>query len=311
MSTIAYAAKRLANGDVVALPTETVYGLGALCHDDSAVQKIFQIKGRPSCNPLIIHVRDLVQAEKYGVFDYQAKTLVKAFWPGPLTLVVPLLPKAKVSRYVTAGLDTIAIRCPSHPIAQNLLSLCSSPIAAPSANTSGYVSSTRFEHVYQEFGDKVTVIESDRSIVGLESTIVDCSESLIKILRPGKVTQVDLENVLNSRVSTSDTKAGSAIKAPGQLKHHYSPRAEVRLNATYKEEDEAVLDFGASNLRGGGFGLNLSPEGNLPDAAANLFDFLRHLDTLGYPKIAVAPIPNKGIGVAVNERLSRAALRKE
>lgn len=311
MDKINIAIQKLLDGEVVALPTETVYGLGADCTNDLAVQKIFSLKGRPSFNPLIIHVPNLENALKYGVFNTYALTLAEKFWPGPLTIVVPLNPDKKISSFVTAGLSTIAIRCPKHPIALELLKNYPNPIAAPSANKSGYVSPTKHEHVYDEFGDDVFIVPGDQSCIGIESTIVDCSTSEISILRPGFIIKSEIENVLGcSVIETSSTKV---IKAPGQLKHHYSPKLPVRINITSVLPGEALLTFGQTRLTAE-IELNLSPCGNLDEAAANLFDHLRQLDklsnNLSISGIGVAPIPMEGIGLAINERLSRASLKK-
>lgn len=310
MDNINTALQKLLDGDVVALPTETVYGLGADCTNDDAVQKIFFLKGRPSFNPLIIHVCDLETALKYGKFNEAALKLARTFWPGPLTIVVPINTPTKISTYVTAGLPTIAIRCPQHPIALEILSKYPNPIAAPSANRSGYVSPTKYEHVYDEFGDNVFIIPGDQSCIGLESTIVDCSASEISILRPGFITKHQITNTLNCLVT--ETSSSEIIKAPGQLKYHYSPKLPVRTNATTLLSGEALLNFGENTLHAK-IELNLSPSGNLDEAAANLFDYLRQLDKNSHDDIngiAVAPIPHTGVGLAINERLNRAALRK-
>jgi L-threonylcarbamoyladenylate synthase len=303
------AVTKLLSGEPVAFPTETVYGLGADCTNDQAVEKIFSLKGRPSFNPLIIHVANLDNALKYGEFNQSALRLAQAFWPGPLTLVVPLRPGTQVSQRVTAGLETIAIRVPNHPIALELLHLYPNPIAAPSANKSGYVSPTKYEHVRNEFHPDVFIIPGDQSCIGLESTIVDCSEEDIAILRPGFITKTDIENFLD--ISVSEKSSVEAIKAPGQLKHHYSPSLPVRLNATSIFPNEALLTFGQGNLTADVM-LNLSPSGNLDEAAANLFDFLRTLDKANsnITQIAVTHIPNTGVGLAINERLQRAATPK-
>lgn len=308
---IKIAIEKLHMGEVVAFPTETVYGLGADCTNTESVKKIFSLKGRPSFNPLIIHVANINSALKYGEFNRFALRLALAFWPGPLTLVVPLKKTHHhISPYVTAGLDTVAIRIPKHPIALELLQQYPHPIAAPSANKSGYVSPTKYEHVYDEFKDDVFIVKSDQSCIGLESTILDCSEEIVSILRPGFITKTDLEFFLGEPVT--EGAAITAIKAPGQLGHHYSPTLPVRLNAVHVLENEALLAFGASDLNAD-IMLNLSPSGNLEEAAVNLFDHLRRLDKHVHhiSKIAVAPIPNVGIGIAINERLARAAATKE
>lgn len=309
MNEINIAVTKLLNGEPVAFPTETVYGLGADCTKDQAVEKIFSLKGRPSFNPLIIHVLNLDTALKYGEFNRSALRLAQYFWPGPLTLVVPLRPGTNISNRVTARLDTIAIRVPNHPIALELLHRYPNPIAAPSANKSGYVSPTKYEHVRSEFHDDVFIIPGDQSCIGLESTIVDCSEEDIVILRPGFITKTNIEKFLG--LSVSEKSSTEAIKAPGQLKHHYSPSLPVRLNATTVFPDEALLTFGSCELKSDVI-LNLSPSGNLEEAATNLFDFLRALDKTNsnIAQIAVTSIPNIGVGVAINERLQRAAASK-
>ncbi|MCP5322852.1 MAG: threonylcarbamoyl-AMP synthase [Candidatus Paracaedibacteraceae bacterium] len=296
---------KLSSGEAMAFPTETVYGLGADCTNDSAVQKIFTLKGRPAFNPLIIHVSDIHMAFKYGEFNDTARTLANKFWPGPLTIVVPLNKNAKISSYVTAGLDTIAIRCPNHPVALDLLQQYNVPIAAPSANISGYVSPTKYEHVHDEFGDKVFIVPGDQSCIGLESTIVDCSVTDVAILRPGFITKENIETILN--MPLTEKTSSEVIKAPGQFKLHYSPKLPVRLNVTNVHPNEALLNFGQNALTAD-ISLNLSPQGNLDEAATNLFDYLRKLDK--HPNItgiAVSPIPCEKIGVAINERLDRAA----
>lgn len=310
MNDINIAITKLLNGDVISFPTETVYGLGADCTHDQAVEKIFTLKGRPSFNPLIIHVSNLDHALKYGEFNRSALRLAQAFWPGPLTLVVPLRPNTFISKRVTAGLNTIAIRVPNHSVALKLLDQYPNPIAAPSANKSGYISPTKYEHVYDEFKDDIFIVPGDQSCVGLESTIIDCSEEKIAILRPGSITKNDIETFFG--ISISEKSSVEAIKAPGQLKHHYSPLLPVRLNATSLLPNEALLTFGETTLTAQTM-LNLSPEGSLDEAAANLFDFLRALDKSNdsINQIAISPIPNIGVGMAINERLKRAAAPKE
>jgi L-threonylcarbamoyladenylate synthase len=310
MDKITTAIQKLLKGNLVAFPTETVYGLGADCTDDKAVQKIFTTKGRPDFNPLIIHVANLETACKYGLFNDCALQLAKAFWPGPLTLVVPLNLKVKISSYVTAGLSTVAIRSPNHPVAMELLRHYPNPIAAPSANRSGYISPTKYEHVYDEFKDDVFIIPGDQSYIGLESTIVDCSTADITILRPGFITKFDIEAVL--KCSIMEVSSATIIKSPGQLEHHYAPKLPVRLNVSEVLPQEALLNFGNNSLNAETM-LNLSMSADLNEAAVNLFDFLRQIDKSNsnhITGIAVAPIPNGGIGAAINERLKRAAIKK-
>jgi L-threonylcarbamoyladenylate synthase len=299
----------LKNGGVVALPTETVYGLAADCLNDSAVRHIFELKGRPSHNPLIIHVRDFDQAQEYGVFSHAAKVLAAAFWPGPLTIVVPM--NKPVASCVSAGLSTIAIRCPNHEAALDLLRRYPNPLAAPSANKSGYVSPTSSDHVRAEFGDTVFILEAESSVVGLESTIVDCSSSCVEILRPGFITEQDLEMALGYSVGFS--KSSAEIKCPGQLLQHYSPKTNLLINVQENHFGALCLNFGSSNLLGS-FEINLSKTGSLEEAARNLFSYLRLLDKkaseLSSSCIVVAPIPNSGVGIAINERLEKAAAKK-
>lgn len=310
MNDINVAIEKLLSGDVIAFPTETVYGLGADCTNDRAVEKIFMLKGRPSFNPLIIHVSNLDHALKYGEFNQSALRLAQSFWPGPLTLVVPIRPENSISPRVTAGLNTIAIRVPRHPVALALLDHYPNPIAAPSANKSGYISPTKYDHVYDEFQNEVFIIPGDQSYIGLESTIVDCSEESVVILRPGSITKNDIENYLE--VLIAEKSSTKIINAPGQLRHHYSPLLPVRLNATFILPNEALLTFGNSGLTAQTM-LNLSPSGSLDEAGANLFDFLRTLDKSEeiIKQIAISPIPNIGVGMAINERLTRAAAPKD
>lgn len=298
--------------EVIGLPTETVYGLGGDATNSEAVAKIYTLKGRPSFNPLIIHIASLEAAKKHAIFNSMALKLAAKFWPGPLTLVLPLQANHQLSPLVTAGLDTVAIRCPNHPIAQKLLSLYPNPIAAPSANKSGYISPTQAAHVHNCFGDKVFVLDGGSSPIGLESTIIDCSTDVISILRPGFITPIDIEAVTDNMVSYQDPHQG-IIKSPGQLKTHYAPTIPLRMNATEILPNEGLLSFGNCNLIAE-FELNLSLLGNVVEAATNLFDFMHKMDKLGQDgkitSIAVTHIPNDGIGIAINDRLSRAAAKK-
>lgn len=299
----------LSEGKLVSFPTETVYGLGADATQPDAVEKIYLLKNRPRFNPLIIHVSDFCRARRYGVFNEHATTLAQHYWPGPLTLVVPLAKQSSIAKNVTAGLTTIAIRCPNHPVAKKLLSQYIHPIAAPSANVSGYISPTNKQHVVDEFSDQVFVLPGDSSDVGIESTIVDCTtEGEVSILRPGFVTKEDLVSTLGIKVKTRGED--SDVNAPGQLKQHYSPITKLYLNVEKVINNGVCLNFGKTHLSGA-FNLNLSPNTDLREAAANLFHYLRKADNLAQANnikcICVAPIPNEGIGVAINDRLSRAA----
>ena len=307
---IARAAALLRDGKLVAFPTETVYGLGADARQGEAVAGIYEAKGRPSFNPLIAHVPDLAAADRIGVFDATARQLAERFWPGPLTLVVPLRPEAGISALATAGLDSIALRVPSHPVARELLALAQTPIVAPSANRSGRVSPTEAEHVWSDLSGRIdAVVEGWSTPVGVESTIVSCLGPRPVLLRPGGVTRAEIEEVLGGRLADG---AGDAAKpvAPGLLESHYAPRAKVRLNAQSIAPGEAALLFGPDNpagLEDAKAQLNLSFRGDLREAAANLFAMLRRLDLVGAATIAVARIPAEGLGEAIRDRLQRAA----
>lgn len=308
-AAIARAAACLRAGELVAFPTETVYGLGADATDDRAVARIFAAKGRPRFNPLIVHTADATAAERLASFDDRAERLADSFWPGPLTLVLRRSPGCPVSLLASAGLDTVAVRVPGHRVAQALLAQCGVPIAAPSANRSGEVSPTTAAHVRDSLGEQVPMIlAGGRSQVGLESTVVDLSGPTVRILRPGTVTAEAIMALLGEPVALSRPIAGAteAPASPGQLASHYAPRAPVRLDAKRTEPDEALLTFGP-DLRSGRRVLNLSETGDLTEAAANLFAHLRALDADGPSSIAVVPIPDEGLGVAINDRLRRAA----
>lgn len=302
------AATRLRAGELVAFPTETVYGLGANACDGRAVARIFETKGRPSFNPLIVHVGGREVAERHVSFTSDAEKLVAAFWPGPLTLVLRAQSGTPISGLVTAGLETMAVRVPAHPLARDLLKAFGGPIAAPSANRSGRVSPTRAEHVQQEFGAAVPlVLDGGACEGGLESTIVDVSGKEPVLLRPGTISRDDLEAALGKPVVVAGAIEGEKPTAPGQLSSHYAPSIPVRLNADAAQDGEALLGFGAEMPKMQGFSFNLSPSGDLREAAANLFDALRKLDTPAVSGIAVMRIPADGIGEAINDRLQRAA----
>lgn len=304
---ITKAARYLAQGGLVAFPTETVYGLGADASNGLAVAGIYSVKGRPTFNPLIIHLPSAELAFRYGVPTPAAEALAAAFWPGPLTLVLPLRDNAPVEELALAGLSTIALRVPSHPVALALLRESQRPIAAPSANRSGHVSPTRAAHVLAEFGDDVPIIvDGGDTEVGLESTIVDLTGTEPILLRPGGVTRAALQRVLGSLLHDKPTGSAVVPNAPGQLASHYAPVAAVRLNAREVRQGEALLAFGHPLPQDGPM-LNLSPSENLAEAAANLFAFMRRLDATGAVSIAVMPIPNVGLGEAINDRLARAA----
>lgn len=306
-TSIAEAALALVAGALVAFPTETVYGLGADATNGRAVAQIFAAKGRPSFNPLIAHVADLAAAERLAVIDETARRLADAFWPGPLTLVLPRRPDCPVSDLATAGLATIAIRVPDHPVAQRLLRAAGVPVAAPSANRSGHVSPTRAEHVAADLGDRIAVIlDAGPTAHGLESTVVAVTDDGLVLLRPGTVT-ADQITAVTGRPVARQLDAADRPQSPGQLASHYAPRARVRLDATAAGPGEALLAFGPITPSHDGPTLNLSAAGDLVEAAAALFAALRRLDATGVSAIAVMPIPDAGLGEAINDRLRRAA----
>jgi Sua5/YciO/YrdC/YwlC family protein len=309
---LARAGEALRNGELVAFPTETVYGLGADATNDRAVASIYAAKGRPTFNPLIVHVPDLESGQSIAVFDERAVELAHQFWPGPLTLVLPRRAESGLSLLVSAGLDSVAVRAPGHPVAQSVLKAAGTPIAAPSANRSGAVSPTTPQHVIESLGDRVSmVVAGGKCPVGLESTVLDLTGETPVLLRPGAVLREEIERLIGPiEVFSGHAPAdgSDAPKSPGQLESHYAPNAAVRLNATSAEDDEAFLTFGPDRfIRGGKARLNLSPQGDLNEAAANLFAHLRSLDQEDARAIAVMPIPDEGLGVAINDRLRRAA----
>lgn len=308
---IARAAEVLRAGKLVAFPTETVYGLGGDATNEQAVAAIFAAKGRPSFNPLIVHVADFLQLADYVELTPLAENLAEHFMPGALTLVLPRKKNAPLSWLVSAGMDTLAVRIPSHPVARAMLREVNRPIAAPSANRSGSVSATTPLHVLESLGDKVDLIlGAGRSLIGIESTILDISGTAPIILRQGGITQADLENVIG-KVSIF-TGHSQTPTAPGQLESHYAPSAMVRLNITAVNADEALLAFGPElGLKSGKMTLNLSERGDLHEAAANLFAMMRELDKPDIKGIAVMPIPETGLGIAMNDRLRRAAAPRE
>lgn len=305
----ALAGETLRAGGLVAFPTETVYGLGADATCDAAVAGIYAAKDRPSFNPLIAHVPDLAAAQALADLDARALALARAFWPGPLTIVAPARPDCPVSLLARAGLDSVALRVPAHPVALDILRAAARPIAAPSANRSGRVSPTTADHVMGDLDGRVDlVVDGGPCAVGVESTIVSCLGGDVRILRPGGVSREEIERVLGEPVASAAPHDAHAPVAPGMLASHYAPRAAVRLDAAHARQDEAVLDF-AGQLEGspGAARLDLSPAGDLAEAAANLFAFLRRLDATGARAIAVAPVPANGLGEAINDRLRRAA----
>tara|TARA_R110002049_G_scaffold29972_2_gene102033 strand:- start:120004 stop:120945 length:942 start_codon:yes stop_codon:yes gene_type:complete len=296
---IARAAALLRAGALVALPTETVYGLGADARNGQAVAAIYEAKGRPSFNPLIVHLPDIAAAQRHVVWSDTADRLADIFWPGALTLVLPLREGHGLSSLVTAGLPSLAIRLPAHPTAQALLRAFDGPIAAPSANPSGKISATSAAHVLAALSGRIAaVLDDGPCTVGLESTIIGLTDDAPSLLRAGGLPQEAIEAALGHPLKTI---SGHDIIAPGQLASHYAPGAAVRLNAQKAEPGEVLLGFGHMDCD-----LNLSASGDLVEAAANLFDHLHRLDATGRP-IAVAPIPDHGLGRAINDRLTRAA----
>jgi L-threonylcarbamoyladenylate synthase len=303
------AARLIREGELVAFPTETVYGLGGDATNERAVAKIFEAKGRPQFNPLISHVLDAGEARRLVQWNDVADRLAARFWPGPLTLVLPRAKNSPIALLATAGLDTAAIRAPAHPMAQALIRAAGRPIAAPSANRSGAVSPTRAEHVAESLGDRVKLIlDGGPCEVGLESTVLDLTTATPTLLRPGGATRETIEAVVGPVALSDAIPSGDAArKSPGQLDSHYAPARPVRLNATSVAGDEALLAFGPRPPAGARQMLNLSPDGDLTEAAANLFAHLRALDRPANTRIAVMPIPQTGLGLAINDRLRRAA----
>ena len=303
---IAKAAQHLKDGDLVAFPTETVYGLGADAGNERAVAQIFQAKQRPAFNPLIVHVAGHEQARRYGRFDPTAERLADAFWPGALTLVLPRQADGGISDLISAGLDTVALRVPDHPVGQALLQAAALPIAAPSANRSGRISPTEPAHVAAEFADQVAMIlDGGPCGIGLESTVVGFASERPLLLRPGGITAEALAEVVGPLATADPTTRQPS--SPGQLASHYAPGHPLRINAREVTAGEALLAFGPEPLTGAAHTLNLSPSGDLVEAAANLFRMLRQLDRDSVAGIAVMTVPEKGLGRAINDRLRRAA----
>lgn len=303
------AAELLRAGEVVAFPTETVYGLGADATNDRAAARIFEVKGRPSFNPLIVHFEDLDAVGHEVEVNAWAETLAAAFWPGPLTLVLPRRPESGISLLCSAGLPTLAVRIPRHEIGQNLLRAAGRPLAAPSANASGKISPTSAAHVAASLGDRVPMIlDGGDCEVGLESTVVDLSGDQPVILRPGGITKEQLESLVGP---LAEAGVDSDIKSPGMLTSHYAPALPIRLNAGEATRNEALLAFGPEPLDGAGVTANLSPTGDLGEAAARLFAMLHELDKQPVDAIAVMPVPEEGLGIAINDRLQRAAAPRD
>jgi L-threonylcarbamoyladenylate synthase len=303
--TIGDAAHALARGEIVAFPTETVYGLGANALDARAVAKIFAAKERPRFNPLIVHVLGIEEANSYGTVSDTAHKLAEAFWPGPLSLVLNKRPGCKIADLVSAGLDTVALRAPAHPVARALLAEAQLPIAAPSANRSGRLSPTTAAHVEAELGDiPAMMLDAGPSPLGLESTVVSLAGEKATLLRLGAVARETIETVLGEKLV--EAKSDAPISSPGQLATHYAPDTKLRLGATSVGSNEALLAFGPRVPNGAIATINLSSSGDLSEAAARLFGALRELDQSGADSIAVMPIPNRGLGEAINDRLQRA-----
>jgi L-threonylcarbamoyladenylate synthase len=316
-AALAAAAHALREGGLVAFPTETVYGLGADATNAAAIARLYQAKGRPAFNPLIAHVGDLAAAREIGRFDAAALLLAEAFWPGPLTLVLPKTKNCAVADLATAGLDTVAIRIPAHPVARDILRVFGRPVVAPSANLSGHVSPTTAAHVHGDLDGRIDLIVDGGAVaVGVESTIVGIFDEPM-LLRPGGLPRADIERVLGRALKQLPADAGSDSGqplAPGMLASHYAPSTRVRLGAISLEPGEALLAFGSDAVSGidaAAAVMNLSSRGDLAEAAANLFGHLRALDTRAAHTIAVMPIPNDGLGEAINDRLRRAAVGRE
>jgi L-threonylcarbamoyladenylate synthase len=313
-AAVASAARCLADGGLVGFPTETVYGLGADATNPVAIARLYQAKGRPSFNPLIAHVGDLQAARQIGRFDATAMALAEAFWPGPLTLVLPKTQNCAVADLATAGLDTVAIRVPSHPLARQILRAFGGPVVAPSANLSGHVSPTTAAHVLSDLAGRIDlIIDGGPVAVGVESTIVGCFEAPM-LLRPGGLPRGEIERLLGRPLMQPprDPDGDHAQPlAPGMLALHYAPRTPVRLNADRLEPGEALLAFGPHPVPGmdaASAVMNLSAAGDLAEAAAHLFGYLRALDARAARAIAVMPVPDHGLGEAINDRLRRAAV---
>lgn len=312
-ANVEQAAAILRRGGLVAFPTETVYGLGADATNAEAVAGIYAAKDRPSFNPLIAHVASIEAAMAQGRFNADARHLAEAFWPGPLTLVVPVSASCTVSDLARAGLDSVGLRVPAHPLAHALLEAAGRPIAAPSANRSGRVSPTDADHVLGDLDGRIdAVLDGGGTEVGVESTIVSCIGDTPRLLRPGGVPREAIETLLG-RALEGESDDGAKPLAPGMLASHYAPRARVRLDAHRVKPGEAALTFGAEAPEGiehANAHLNLSKDGDLVEAAAHLFSYLRRLDASGAAAIAVSPVPETGLGEAINDRLRRAAAER-
>ena len=303
---IAQAAALLNEGKLVAFPTETVYGLGADACDDKAIAAVYEAKGRPSFNPLIIHFTSVEAASEAVIFDDRARQLAATFWPGALTIVLKRQDQCRVSLLASAGLDTLAVRVPRHPVAHALLEQSGLAIAAPSANRSGRISPTTAEHILEDMGDRVAaILDGGPCSVGLESTVIDLSGSAPALLRPGGIATEDIEALIGPLVKAESDD--TAPRSPGMMSRHYAPSIPIRINAERANTGEALLAFGPGVKNRYA---NLSRSGDLREAAANLFAMLHMLDQPGFNGIAVMPIPEQGLGIAINDRLRRAATKK-
>lgn len=310
-TAISRAVEELERGHCVAIPTETVYGLAADATNGKAVARIFEMKNRPHFNPLICHVGDLGMAQRHGEFDSVSLQLAARFWPGPLTLIVPLSGHSPVNELVTAGLDSVGLRCPAG-ISREIIAEFGKPLAAPSANRSGRISPTSASHVEQEFaGQDLLIVDGGPCTVGIESTIVRAEADQLVLLRPGSITMEEMEAETGLPVIAA---SGDSVEAPGMMKSHYAPRAMMRLDVTECPAGAALLAFGDStgkNRAGAAESLNLSESGDLREAAANLYHHMKALDAGGPALIAVEPIPREGLGLAINDRLARAATMED
>jgi len=308
-AAIEAAACCLAAGGLVAFPTETVYGLGAAAGNGAAIARLYAAKGRPRFNPLIAHVADVTAARRCGRFDSAAEQLAAAFWPGPLTLVLPKQADCGVAHLALAGLDSVAVRVPAHPVALALLAAFKEPVVAPSANRSGHVSPTSAVHVLADLRGRIDmVLDGGNCPIGVESTVVACVGAP-RLLRPGGLPREEIEHVIGRALDVALT-ADEKPLAPGMLSSHYAPKARLRLNASEAEPGEALLAFGAAPASNA-LTLNLSPRGDLIEAATNLFSHLRALDASGAKTVAVMRVPRKGLGEAINDRLARAAAPRQ
>lgn len=313
-NTLKLALDALQRSEAVAIPTETVYGLAADATNPAAITAIYEAKARPRFNPLISHVSDMDMARQHVIFSPLAERLADAFWPGALTLVLPLSDTSKIHDLATAGLSTAAVRMPQG-FARELIAGFGAPLAAPSANRSGRISPTSAEHVEEDLGDRIRLIlDGGRCRIGVESTILAVEDGHLRLLRPGGIPVEAIEEVAGMAVERLQRGAGDAVIAPGMLASHYAPNAAVRLNAEDLLPGEALIRFGQGRIAGAdraSIVLDLSPSGDLREAAANLFDMLKRADASGAIGIAVAPIPGHGLGEAINDRLNRAAAPRD